>query len=301
VVRYVNRGDGPEIEIQLEREHQTVYVRDGQVRSPHSRWIRSTGAFGLLTLALAVPAAVAAVVVLLSGSGSTATGSASSTVPKARAPHLVNVAVRVSDPKPGLHTLPPNVEVIVKNIGGSLAVLKGARVQIENAYGLTLCMSQGDLPLSAKYRVLLPTPSMPERQLEAPLHDTVTPDGADRFLLTFGVTDDEIRREMGKTESDIYIYRLRLSLEHDTGAAADELGDVLLALPQPPIEGQNLNAAGGAAANNEALRAYEASGMSAKAAREIQACWKRNDHIVARALRLKALKPASLARLQGQL
>lgn len=129
----------------------------------------------------------------------------------------------------------------------------------------------------------------------------MTPDGADRFLLTFGVTNDEIRSEMGKTESDIYIYRLRLTLQHDVGAAPDDLGDVLLALPQPPIEGQNLNAADGAAANDEALRAYEASGMSPRAAREIRACWKRNDQIVAQALRLKALKPASLARLQGQL
>jgi hypothetical protein len=131
--------------------------------------------------------------------------------------------------------LPPNrpaLELLVHNVGRGRSVVSRARIEVVRVYQLPLCFTQGELPISNRYGVLLPEDSEPGSVVEAPIHQQVPDDRADRFVIDLGVApaDPESNRLDG-----LYLFEVEVSLIHDGAAPPLSMGRALVSLDEPPF------------------------------------------------------------------
>jgi hypothetical protein len=84
---------------------------------------------------------------------------------------LVDMLVRDIDVTPRHAQL----EIVLHNTGDQLVVIDQARIRIRHVYRLLRCATQGDLPLSNTYGVLLPIDAKPNEVIGTPLHQQVGP------------------------------------------------------------------------------------------------------------------------------
>jgi hypothetical protein len=139
---------------------------------------------------------------------------------------LVDVTVRNAGPERA------SLEVQLHNRGARRVVIFNASVEVLRIASISQCHNQGELPLSYRYKVSLPTrPS----EIHVPLHQQVGPDKADRFSLLFGFTDAALGRgpeQGGATRS--YVVQLGASLRSDDGSKPLYLGQFVMAAPAVP-------------------------------------------------------------------
>lgn len=126
------------------------------------------------------------------------------------------------------------LEVVLHNTGDRRVVISGARIEIGRVYEAGHCRPQGDLPLSNTYGVQLSPSASPGTQLEAPLHQQLGGDEADRFQIAFGLPAEGAARPKVN-----YLFELDVSLLHDGSGAPLSLGRVLVALPYAPAPGED--------------------------------------------------------------
>jgi hypothetical protein len=147
-----------------------------------------------------------------------------------RAPRLQSIDLVVHNNLDPAHS---RIEVILHNVGTGRSIVKGVVLHILHVTQLGICTTQGDLPLSETYDVLLPSHPSPGQNITVPLHEQLASDEADRFALSPAVSGDTTE-ELPKVSRHIYIFQLNLSILHDTDTAPVNAGDVLIALPNVP-------------------------------------------------------------------
>lgn len=145
----------------------------------------------------------------------------------------------------------PALELFVRNSGRGTAVISRAEIAVLRVYPLPLCFTQGALPVSESYGVQLPPDAEPGETIEAPLHQQVGTNEADRFKIRFSVDPDRIRdygvaaKELSAREADgqlpgFYVFEIAVTLVHDGEGAPLEMGTALVSLPGLPVGGEYL-------------------------------------------------------------
>jgi hypothetical protein len=118
----------------------------------------------------------------------------------------------------------------LRNTGSQLAILSGVTLGIQQHAVVPLCFTQGYLPSTGHYRTDLPEHPSPGSVVTIPISQQIGPDEADRF-------DVAVRIPFGPNEA-IHLYRLRVSLTYDRAVPPISVGEVIVALPFEPNDGQ---------------------------------------------------------------
>lgn len=113
------------------------------------------------------------------------------------------------------------------NVGNQLSVAKSVRVKIQDVAVLKQCYSAGVTPLGGRYDVMLPASPESGQVIQAPIHEQLAAEEADRFRLTMTVSGQKVL-------SRIYLLRLDVSLLHDLNERPLPLGEAVMALPAVP-------------------------------------------------------------------
>lgn len=124
-------------------------------------------------------------------------------------------------------TTPTRLQVTLHNTGNERAIIKRALFRIHHFSQIPNCVSEGELPVSKTYDIILPVNPHADQLVEAPVSQQLGTDEADRFTFTLTVPQD-----INKPSS--YIYQLEVALLHDEGQTPLKLGNVLVALPGLP-------------------------------------------------------------------
>lgn len=138
----------------------------------------------------------------------------------------------------GATEAPPRLEILLHNIGDKRAVLSRANIEIRRVGLLRQCFSQGDLPLSTTYAATLPANAAPGHVVQAPLHEQLGGDEADRFAIGLGVRADPAKSSysMGGKQNlpGLYLFEVAISLISDEGGQPLSVGRALVSLPVAP-------------------------------------------------------------------
>jgi hypothetical protein len=273
------------------RRRRRPVVRD---RSPHPKRQRTQddhrGGMRLSRAALyatIIGTALAAITLVVSLSSSASSGPRRASPPQLQ---LVNLVVYNNHNR-------PRVEVILQNHGQERSIVKEALVRVLHVAQLKLCASQGELPLSETYNVLLPSSAKPGQTIAAPIHEQLAGDEADRFDLSFAVSGESTVATF-KLPERIYVLQLGLALRHDNDPTPIPLGKVLLALPTVPSAGEYFETS---AHEAPAYRAWAASTFGADYYAEHEACWRANTLELKPALALSGKRAAELTSETSQL
>jgi hypothetical protein len=132
----------------------------------------------------------------------------------------------------GLPPHKPGLELLVHNGGRGRSVVSRARIEVLKVYPMPLCFTQGELPVSGRYGVRLPEDSQPGDVVEAPIHQQVPPDGADRFVVDLGVAPAD---PGGDSLDGLYLFEVEVSLVHDGGSSPLPMGKALVSLEELPF------------------------------------------------------------------
>jgi hypothetical protein len=120
----------------------------------------------------------------------------------------------------------PQLEVTLHNTGTGLAVLESANVLVHRVAVLRKCFSAGVVPLGGTYTVPIPAKPRAGEIIQAPLHEQVAANSADRFRLSLGTP--------GARTASINLLQLDISIVHDHSSTPIRLGPVLIATPIVP-------------------------------------------------------------------
>lgn len=133
---------------------------------------------------------------------------------------------------------PPRLEILLHNTGAERAVVSQANIEIRRVGLLRQCFSQGDLPLSTTYAATLPANAAPRDVVQAPLHEQLGGDEADRFAIKLGVRADPASSSysMGGRQSlaGLYLFEIAISMISDEGGHPLGVGRALVSLPSTP-------------------------------------------------------------------
>jgi hypothetical protein len=265
-----------------------------RTRHPHPERQRTAGGQrGGTRLTRAALYATIAGAVLAAVTVGLSLGSSASSSPRRASPpqlRLVNLVVYNNRNR-------PRVEVILQNHGQERSIVKEALVRVLHVAQLALCASQGELPLSETYNVLLPSSAKPGQAIATPIHEQLAGDEADRFDLSFAISGESSVNTF-KPPERIYVLQLELALRHDTDPKPIPLGDVVLALPTVPSAGEYFETREHKA---PAFRAWAASTFGANYYAEHEACWRANTLKLKPVLALPGKRSAELTSANSQL
>lgn len=121
----------------------------------------------------------------------------------------------------------PQIEITLHNTGTGLAVLESVNISVRRVAVLPQCFSAGVIPLGGAYTVQIPAKPHAGEIIQAPLHEQVAGNSADRFRLALGTPND-------RTSSTINLLQLNIAIAYDHSAAPIRLGPVLIAAPRVP-------------------------------------------------------------------
>jgi hypothetical protein len=123
---------------------------------------------------------------------------------------------------------PPQVQVTLHNTGSQRSIIKRALFRIQTVAALPICHTAGELMVSKKYDITLPTTRPKDAApVEKPVSQQLGPDEADRFAFSFAVPQ---RAE----EPAVYLYQLQIEFLHDTQSTPLRVGNVIVAAPGAP-------------------------------------------------------------------
>lgn len=255
--------------------------RAHEERGRRPNWVEKAGL-------LAALASVLVAIVALAGNSGSSTDLGSSTEHQPAKLSLVNLAVKEAGrgPKPG-----SGLEITVHNIGGHLAVIDGAKIEVIRAYELPRCASQDDIPLSQTYGVPLPVGSQPGTVLTPALHQQVGADEADRFEIALGA-----KWPNGRATSTVYLFEIRLSLHTDASQRDFSVGRALVSLPRYPYPGEYYWNAETPKVIHDFISA--SPGYAAELRRHSMPCWQANTVALRRAFETKAVRSSDLVEIQ---
>jgi hypothetical protein len=135
-------------------------------------------------------------------------------------------------PKPrGIPARPVQIDFEIRNTGNQLAIIKDARVTVEQFAALPVCFSAGELESTGTYHAFLPENPLPGTSVDIPTAQTIGPDAAVRFDITLGLP-----ATTNQMDPTIYIYRLRIGLLYDKSSAPADAGEAVIALPVAPYD-----------------------------------------------------------------
>jgi hypothetical protein len=133
---------------------------------------------------------------------------------------------------------PPRLEILLHNTGDQRAVISRANIEIRRVGLLRQCFSQGDLPLSTTYAATLPANAAPRYVVQAPLHEQLGADEADRFAVKLGVRADPASSSYSirgvPSLAGLYLFEIAISLVSDEGGQPLGVGRALVSLPFAP-------------------------------------------------------------------
>lgn len=121
---------------------------------------------------------------------------------------------------------PLKIIVSIRNTGDQRAVIKAVDLKITQSEKLPICLAQGGLPLTGKYKNNLPTENATGKVVRVSASQQVAPDHADKFEILLKVPHQ-------KTPT-VFIYAANVSVISDTGTASANEGRVTLILPIKP-------------------------------------------------------------------
>lgn len=125
---------------------------------------------------------------------------------------------------------PVRLDFEIRNTGDQLAIIKAAKVTVQQYAALPVCYSAGALVPTGTYRASLPVDPSPGKSVEIPTAQQVAPDKADRFDITLGLPA-KLRSQ------SIYVYRIRIGLLYNNSAVPADAGTAVVALPVAPYSG----------------------------------------------------------------
>jgi hypothetical protein len=173
----------------------------------------------------------------------------------------------------GRYPFHSRVEATLHNTGGRLAVITRARIKVLHVFELPLCFTQGGVPVSGSYGVPLPVDAQAGELVEAPLHQQVGADEADRFALNLSVEGADLK--------GVYLFDLDISLVNDGSTAPLPLGRVVVSLPETPTPQNYVWREGDGESLNETFNPYGYPVREFWA--ENMLCWRENTKRLRRA------------------
>jgi hypothetical protein len=87
----------------------------------------------------------------------------------------------------GIPARPVILDFEIRNTGNQLAIIKAARVTIQQFAALPVCFSAGALESTGTYHAFLPETPSPGTSIDIPTAQQVAGDAADRFDVTLGL------------------------------------------------------------------------------------------------------------------
>jgi hypothetical protein len=191
----------------------------------------------------------------------------------------------------------PEIQVTLHNTDAQRSIIKRALFRIQSLVALPVCHTAGELLVSKKYDVALPT-TLPkdEAPVEKPVSQQLGPDEADRFAFTLSAPQ-------GVETHTVYLYQLQIDFLHDTDSTPLKAGNVVLALPGAPGR-HGLEFWGkGEASNGKVTRASFDAAYSHLGADQatVRSCLDSNTAKLRRMLALDGARSEELANLPDQL
>jgi hypothetical protein len=203
---------------------------------------------------------------------------------------LVGMTVRDIHRGSGSHG---RLEIALHNTGDRLVVIDQARFEIRRIYRLPRCTTQGDLPLTNVYGIVLPIGAKPGDVVKAPLHQQVAADEADRFAISLST------KRPADGPAAVYLFEFDLALVNDGPQSPLVLGTVLASLPEMAASGEYFWTKKTVAL----LRNYENPEHLSPRERwgEAMPCWRSNTVVLGRALANPAVRAPELNALSDNL
>lgn len=122
----------------------------------------------------------------------------------------------------------PKVEVMVRNSGDQIAVLKSAIFHVSNIFVFGNIGHPAVLENSWTYDVMLPVDKKPPYDVRIPISQTVPPDGADRFTFRLGNNASPYGDSMGGGPKT-YVFQVKIQLEYNETGKTVSFDDFLVA------------------------------------------------------------------------
>jgi hypothetical protein len=122
----------------------------------------------------------------------------------------------------------PEIQVTLHNTGSQRSIIKRALFRIQSLAALPVCLTAGELLISKKYDVTLPTTRpKDEAPVEKPVSQQIGPDEADRFAFSLSAPQSV-------EAPTVYLYQLQVEFLHDRESTPLKAGSVMVALPGVP-------------------------------------------------------------------
>jgi hypothetical protein len=122
----------------------------------------------------------------------------------------------------------PKVEVIVRNQGDQIAVLKAAIFHVERIFVFHNIGHPAALPTSWTYDVMLPVDKKAPYDIQIPISQTVPPDGADKFAFRLGNNGSPYGDSMGGGP-ETYVFDVHIELVYNENNNKLRFADFLIA------------------------------------------------------------------------
>lgn len=112
-------------------------------------------------------------------------------------------------------------EVTLHNTGDQRSIITQVILTVRRFEDLPFCNSQGAVPLTGNYGVVIPINPAPGEVIRVPISQQAGPDQADRF---------EVRLQISRNAEteDAFLYQFDIAFLHDTDAQALEAGKIVL-------------------------------------------------------------------------
>ncbi len=199
-----------------------------------------------------------------------------------------------SEPNHSLpQVIPFKIDIKLLNTGTQLAAINDARLVVQQFVKIPQCSTQGGFGITGSYRSNMPTDPRPGTVIKIPVSQLVNPDGADRFdlLLRSPVPENGLL-------VTIYLYRIHVYLDYNTGARPVDIGEILVDLPYDPYSGAAYFWTHYFASHP---RYFTLNFMGKKYAPEIEKCLIRNSRVLHPILTLPAKRTALVSIIPRQL
>ncbi|RZU76046.1 hypothetical protein EV384_4643 [Micromonospora kangleipakensis] len=124
---------------------------------------------------------------------------------------------------------PASIDIKVHNKGDARVVTRKIILSVQDQLSVDLCATQGEIPVSGKYDLVIPANTKPGDSIEHRINQQIAPDEADRFL---------VRLQNPETSAihGVSLYKIKVAVETNGSPALTEVGHMIVSLPFVPDE-----------------------------------------------------------------